>query len=95
MCNGRLDCIPEYSTCYDGDDCFDGSDEDVKMCENYTCPEGYWTCLDKTCIVEGLVCDNEMDCPDGSDELNCERYACSEGYIKCADFKTCVAVRLS
>ena len=67
----------------------------MKMCENYTCPEGYWTCLDKTCIVEGLVCDNEMDCPDGSDELNCERYACSEGYIKCADFKTCAAVRLS
>jgi hypothetical protein len=38
-------------------------------------------CRDQTCISKGYLCDNENDCPDGSDEVNCNTFT----YKTCDD----------
>ncbi len=38
--------------------------------ENYVCPPGHRKCVDnKQCIAESYICDGEIGCSDGSDEL--------------------------
>ncbi len=61
------------------------------LCENYTCPAGWWKCDDnRQCIEEMNICDGETwvrwgNCNDKSDENICEVYQCLEGYWKCAN----------
>ena len=35
------------------------------------CPPNEYECLSGKCILKSWFCDNEMDCPDGEDEVNC------------------------
>jgi len=41
---------------------------------NYTCDEHEFQCANKVCISELLRCDHNVDCIDGSDELDCSKY---------------------
>ncbi len=48
--------------------CKNGSDEND--CLGYTCPTGKRKCSDnRQCVSEDVICDNNFDCNDGSDEM--------------------------
>jgi hypothetical protein len=38
---------------------------------NYSCPSGFFTCLDGECIHDAKHCDGHQDCKDNFDEFDC------------------------
>ncbi len=61
-----------------------------------TCSDGEWSCLDgRRCISQGLVCDFNVHCGDGSDEWGsfCEEWQCPEGFFKC-EYNRCIPEKL-
>lgn len=55
---------------------------------NSTCSEGEWQCTDKLCIPEDWVCNQEVDCLDGSDE----GVGCTLKDLECAGFRFVVQI---
>merc|ERR1711879_484684 len=47
------------------------------------CSVEQYTCKDGTCIEDDWVCDTELDCADGSDELNCATDCSGPHQLKC------------
>ncbi len=91
-------CIPVDLVCNSDVDCLDLSDEDQEMCANWTCPGGFWRCMDgHKCIPDDKILDGHgMECPDGSDEM--QQYhigrPCPEdyynSYYKCNNTEQCI-----
>ena len=38
---------------------------------DWKCSRSYWKCPNEICIPKSYVCDDTVDCGDGSDETNC------------------------
>ena len=93
--NGSFPSIGECCLGIDFWSCTDNSNEDVKLCRNYTCLDGCQKMNDGKCIKESLVCNGIQDYSNGADEMDCESHSCSEGFVKCADMKTCISVSLN
>lgn len=54
------------------------------------CPEDYFKCkTGGACIMNLLVCDDEEDCKDGSDEQNCAKQ-CPTTHFMCETDKSCI-----
>lgn len=54
------------------------------------CPAEYFKCkTGGNCIMNILVCDDEDDCKDGSDELNCAKQ-CPPTHFQCEADKSCI-----
>ncbi|XP_064477570.1 sortilin-related receptor-like isoform X3 [Ornithodoros turicata] len=54
------------------------------------CPADYFKCkTGGNCIMNILVCDDEEDCKDGSDEQNCAKQ-CPSSHFQCETDKTCI-----
>ena len=52
------------------------------------CSPNEFQCPDGTCLPDWKVCNNQLDCYDGSDESQCLK--CSSQQWKCLDSKRCV-----
>ena len=105
LCND-LSCIPESKQCNNIQDCPRGEDEiecSYKGCEipgvncqiNCTwphckCNAEFFQCDCGGCVPAGTVCDFEMNCLDGSDEIYCGDLLCPSGHFPCADNRACI-----
>nr|CAD7578464.1 unnamed protein product [Timema californicum] len=56
-------CLPDSARCNGTAECPRGEDE-----KNCDCSSEEFECKDSKCIVQSWVCDNAVDCEDGSDE---------------------------
>lgn len=74
QCNDRITCIDRQWLCDGGKDCPGGDDEELIHCQNKTCRDDQFQCMDHTCIPGHLMCSGKPECPDGSDELNCSTF---------------------
>ena len=57
-------------------------------CDEYECPHMY-KCHHKYCIPTRMLCDGNVDCPDGEDEQFCETFECV-GLLRCREDGICV-----
>ncbi|KAL5006139.1 hypothetical protein ScPMuIL_017297 [Solemya velum] len=55
--------------------------DEFLICDVASCLDGYFRCGDNSCIPEQWLCDNHVDCPDGSDEdCGCQLPGVSETF---------------
>ena len=102
-----LSCIPESKLCNNIPDCPHGEDEidcSYRGCDlpgincqtNCTrphckCNAEFFQCEYGGCVPAGTVCDFEMNCLDGSDEMYCGDLLCPLGQFPCADNRACIS----
>lgn len=94
-----MDCLSTSQICDLHQDCKDNSDEDgcgsFVLCLSNSdyfdlfvgktmCRVGQWLCPNEKCIDMKHVCDEVVDCADGSDEGNfCRNDHCGSDHIRC------------
>ncbi|XP_026815140.1 modular serine protease-like isoform X2 [Rhopalosiphum maidis] len=64
-------CINKSSICDGTQDCNDGSDETLSLCETLRCENNKFRCKYGACVNMDSKCDGVQQCADGSDEKNC------------------------
>ncbi len=86
-----LKSIDHHLVCDGSEYCFDRSDEQLNVCENWDCGEGRWKCRNFKCIDLTQICDGIAHCNDTSDEQACANWTCAPGWHKCRDGIQCIA----
>ena len=87
----HLDKACIYDTEIDGTIMHCGNGAHLQNCENFDCPQqGMYKCLRSYCIHVYKVCNMEIDCPLGDDELNCPMLGCPSGFFRCKYIDKCI-----
>uniref|UniRef100_A0A669DR97 Low density lipoprotein receptor a n=1 Tax=Oreochromis niloticus TaxID=8128 RepID=A0A669DR97_ORENI len=96
-CAGRLNqCIPSTWHCDGKADCENGADEVncgksefrapcITLLPTFAnqCTESEFRCKSGQCVSSSFVCDDDVDCEDGSDEESCPPVTCSSASFQC------------
>uniref|UniRef100_A0A8C7S790 Low density lipoprotein receptor a n=1 Tax=Oncorhynchus mykiss TaxID=8022 RepID=A0A8C7S790_ONCMY len=96
-CGGHLNqCVPSTWLCDGKADCENGVDEEScgKWLPSNTrisvpptapkhCTDNKFRCSNNQCVSASFVCDEELDCDDGSDEASCPPTTCSSTSFQC------------
>ncbi len=79
---------------FDPSDCeylnMQSNGEHLISCENHTCHSKYYKCPTFYCLPWRFVCNDQWDCPGGTDEMHCEQKSCP-GMFKCRYSKICIS----
>jgi hypothetical protein len=100
-------CVSVHKRCNNIPDCLFGEDErecDDVGCESpglhcptecqwpsCRCRAEFFQCVSGGCVPADVVCDDEENCADGSDEQHCWTLMCSQPQWMCADGRLCIS----
>ncbi|XP_066507849.1 prolow-density lipoprotein receptor-related protein 1 [Hoplias malabaricus] len=100
-CDNKTRCIPENFLCDGERDCADGTDERDCPAETLAPPDKPPTVIScksplllcegtSLCVNQSQLCDGQLDCPDGFDELFCLHTCSDPGHFMCKNKRKCI-----
>ena len=91
---GQIACYPGHTMCYAphhackmaytnfGTLRYCRNGEHLRSCEDFSC-SGMYKCPLSYCVPFQMICDDNVDCPNGEDELGCHKNVTCPGLLRC------------